>query len=168
MKVKYTDFWTDREIEYTKEVEHEGDTIGKLPYRICIKYLDDEKLLDRIEENKLGDYEPWEVYKYLYFDSLSEAIETYMKYYMADYILDISMYVDQVDKSIPTFEERVEPQYGTRALLRQIVNNDMKKKLNDTEREVGKLKEELENIHRFINSNKFILDMYKEFLQKDK
>ena len=82
MKVKYTDFWTDREIEYTKEVEHEGNTIGKLPYRICIKYLDDEKLLDRIEENKLGDYEPWEVYKYLYFDSLSEAIETYMKYYI--------------------------------------------------------------------------------------
>ena len=78
------------------------------------------------------------------------------------------MYVDQVDKSIPTFEERVEPQYGTRALLRQIVNNDMNKRLNDAEREVGNLKEELENIHRFINSNKFILDMYREFLQKDK
>ena len=45
--------------------------------------------------------------------------------------------------------------------------------VNDAEREVGNLKEELENMSRFINSNKFILDMYKEdmykeFLQKDK
>lgn len=131
---------------------------GKVDTVYTVEYIDDKKTWDKmcyISDNycsidKEARKELWEFYSKREFDNIESALEFYMVRLIDSETFDIKMFEQIYVNGELIFEQFIEPNSTVKFHMENILNKEMRQKIDDLERRVQQAEESVRLYQNFM------------------
>lgn len=131
---------------------------GKVDTVYTVEYIDDKKTWDKMcymsdnyySIDKEARKEPWEFYSKREFDNIESALEFYMVRLIDSETFDIKMFEQIYVNGELIFEQFIEPNSTVKFNMENILNTEMRQKIDDLERRVQQAEESVRLYQNFM------------------
>lgn len=125
------------------------ESIGKgtVNTKYTVEHISDPKVADELE--RTGDPS---LYDKKEFDNIEKALTHYLRYFVDDTCIILNLWEEVSVNGETVLEQRIEPSGYAKNAMREVLNREMKKRMEEAEREAEDLR----------NSN----ELYKKFIAK--
>lgn len=125
------------------------ESIGKgtVNTKYTVEHISDPNVADELE--RTGDPS---LYDKKEFDNIEKALTHYLRYFVDDTCIILNLWEEVSVNGETVLEQRIEPSGYAKNVMREVLNREMKKRMEEAEREAEDLR----------NSN----ELYKKFIAK--
>ena len=141
---------------------------AKEPDKTETKYIV-ESIRDEKIWNKFVRTEDLDLYEKRAYDNIADALTFYLTWFVSDDCYDIKMWQQIIIDGEVILEEFIEPKRSVINNMRSQIDNDMKKRLHNIEKENAELKNTNNVMSKFIKAlGSQFEEMFKDFCRREK
>lgn len=128
-----------------------------------VEYITDSKIADELE--RTGDDKLFTKRNFL---NVSEALSFYLRWYMDDSCIIVHLWERVYVNEEMVLEQMIEPEGYIKPEIMRLIDNEMKNRMNEAEKEVQDLRKKNELYKKFVNKfGETVKENFKEFVEQE-